>query len=112
MHAAMSPERTPARTCECLTQTLCCHGCGTAVGYMIVSPCQRCTSSITVNNRATNGHRFVFYSSEITACERHYIKGERGVSPFHPPPPPPPQDRKSTRLNSSHSGESRMPSSA
>ena len=26
--------------------------------------------------------------------------------------PKPPEDRKSTRLNSSHSGESRMPSSA
>ncbi|TFK53995.1 hypothetical protein OE88DRAFT_1607899, partial [Heliocybe sulcata] len=26
------------RTCECLTQTLCCHGCGTGVGYVIVSP--------------------------------------------------------------------------
>ncbi|KAI0779932.1 hypothetical protein C8Q74DRAFT_726940 [Fomes fomentarius] len=81
-------ERTPTRTCECLTQTLCCHGCGSAVGYMIVTPCQRCTSSITVNNRATNGHRFVFYSSEITACERHYVEGERGVSRFHPPAPP------------------------
>ncbi|RPD63701.1 hypothetical protein L227DRAFT_608260 [Lentinus tigrinus ALCF2SS1-6] len=88
--AAGSTERSPSRTCECLTQTLCCHGCGNPVGYMIVSPCQRCTSSITVNNRATNGHRFVFYSSEITACERHYIQGERGVHPFHPPPPAPP----------------------
>jgi hypothetical protein len=26
------------RTCECLTQTLCCHTCGAAVGYMIVIP--------------------------------------------------------------------------
>ncbi|KAI0717287.1 hypothetical protein C8T65DRAFT_122002 [Cerioporus squamosus] len=85
--AAGSAERSPSRTCECLTQTLCCHGCGNPVGYMIVSPCQRCTSSITVNNRATNGHRFVFYSSEITACERHYVHGERGVHPFHPSPP-------------------------
>ncbi|KAI0743389.1 hypothetical protein C8Q80DRAFT_833587 [Daedaleopsis nitida] len=83
-----SSDRPPTRTCECLTQTLCCHGCGNAVGYMIVTPCQRCTSSITVNNRATNGHRFVFYSSEITACERHYVLGERGVSRFHPPAPP------------------------
>ena len=37
-----SPQRQPneqqPRTCECLTQTLCCHGCGTAVGYMIVVP--------------------------------------------------------------------------
>ncbi|KAI1785390.1 hypothetical protein LXA43DRAFT_899933 [Ganoderma leucocontextum] len=91
MQAPPSSERPPTRTCECLTQTLCCHGCGNAVGYMIVTPCQRCTSSITVNNRATNGHRFVFYSSEITACERHYILGERGVTPFHPPPPSAPQ---------------------
>ncbi|KAH9894932.1 hypothetical protein C8Q73DRAFT_478960 [Cubamyces lactineus] len=82
--SATSPERPPSRTCECLTQTLCCHGCGNAVGYMIVSPCQRCTSSITANNRSTNGHRFVFYSSEITACERHYVPGERGVSPVPP----------------------------
>ncbi|KAI0633706.1 hypothetical protein C8Q77DRAFT_1042139, partial [Trametes polyzona] len=82
-------ERPPSRTCECLTQTLCCHGCGNAVGYMIVAPCQRCTSSITANNRATNGHRFVFYSSEITACKRHYVPGEPGVSAFHPQAPAP-----------------------
>ena len=96
--AAGSTERSPSRTCECLTQTLCCHGCGNPVGYMIVSPCQRCTSSITVNNRATNGHRFVFYSSEITACERHYVQGERGVHPFHPPPPTPPLQAIQTGL--------------
>ncbi|TFK90388.1 hypothetical protein K466DRAFT_484852 [Polyporus arcularius HHB13444] len=95
---AGSTERSPSRTCECLTQTLCCHGCGNPVGYMIVSPCQRCTSSITVNNRATNGHRFVFYSSEITACERHYVRGERGVHPFHPPPPAPPMHALQTSL--------------
>ncbi|KAI8975872.1 hypothetical protein BD414DRAFT_497182 [Trametes punicea] len=82
-----SLEHPPSRTCECLTQTLCCHGCGNPVGYMIVSPCQRCTSSITANNRSTNGHRFVFYSSEITASERHYVPGEPGVTAFHPPPP-------------------------
>ncbi|OSX66502.1 hypothetical protein POSPLADRAFT_1043925 [Postia placenta MAD-698-R-SB12] len=80
-----SPERTSSRSCECLTQTLCCHGCGTPVGYMIVSPCRRCTSSISVSNRTTNGHRFVFYSAEVTAEERHYVAGERGVIPFHPP---------------------------
>ena len=32
------PNEHQPRTCECLTQTLCCHGCGTAVGYMIVIP--------------------------------------------------------------------------
>lgn len=34
------PSSTPSalRTCECLTQTLCCHTCGAAVGYMIVIP--------------------------------------------------------------------------
>ncbi|CCM06930.1 uncharacterized protein FIBRA_09242 [Fibroporia radiculosa] len=77
-----------ARTCECLTQTLCCHSCGNAVGYMIVSPCRRCTSSISLSNRTTNGHRFVFYSAEVSAGERHYLAGERGVVPFHPVPPP------------------------
>jgi len=32
------PSYTIPRTCECLTQTLCCHSCGSAVGYMIVLP--------------------------------------------------------------------------
>jgi hypothetical protein len=96
------------RTCECLTQTLCCHGCGNAVGYMIVIPvwsicivfrlfiwfllesvkCQRCTSSMSASNRSTNGHRFVFHSSEIYASERHYIYGEPGVISLYPQPPP------------------------
>ncbi|KAI0268654.1 hypothetical protein BC834DRAFT_820907, partial [Gloeopeniophorella convolvens] len=69
------------RTCECLTQTLCCHGCGSNVGYMIVIPCARCTSSISATNRATNGHRFVFHSSELIASERHYTPGEPGILP-------------------------------
>ncbi|KAH6913957.1 hypothetical protein BKA70DRAFT_1369366 [Coprinopsis sp. MPI-PUGE-AT-0042] len=71
---------SPTRTCDCLTQTLCCHGCGTAVGYMIVSPCVRCTSSIATSSRSTNGHRFVFHSSEIEAMERRYVPGEKGVN--------------------------------
>ncbi|KZT24279.1 hypothetical protein NEOLEDRAFT_1135486 [Neolentinus lepideus HHB14362 ss-1] len=33
-----STGRTARRTCECLTQTLRCHGCGAAVGYVIVAP--------------------------------------------------------------------------
>ncbi|GLB37524.1 putative FAM72 protein [Lyophyllum shimeji] len=79
-----SPSHVPPRTCECLTQTLCCHGCGATIGYMIVIPCARCTSSITATNRATNGHRFVFHSSEVVATERHYIADEPGVIPFEP----------------------------
>ncbi|KAF4599773.1 hypothetical protein EYR40_006874 [Pleurotus pulmonarius] len=55
-----------------------------AVGYMIVIPCTRCTSSITATNRATNGHRFVFHSSEIVGTERHYIEDEPGVIPYDP----------------------------
>ncbi|KAF8134580.1 hypothetical protein EV363DRAFT_1562705 [Boletus edulis] len=78
------------RTCECLTQTLCCHTCGTAVGYIIVIPCSRCTSSISATNRATNGHRFVFHSSEIIASERHHVPDEPGVLPVEYPTPPPP----------------------
>ncbi|KAG7446206.1 uncharacterized protein BT62DRAFT_102772 [Guyanagaster necrorhizus] len=77
------------RTCECLTQTLCCHGCGANVGYMIVIPCNRCTSSFTSSNRATNGHRFVFHSSEIIATDRHYIPDEPGILPYEYPPVPP-----------------------
>ncbi|PPQ63490.1 hypothetical protein CVT24_005147 [Panaeolus cyanescens] len=79
---ASTHEQSPPRTCECLTQTLCCHGCGNTVGYMIVIPCARCTSSISVNNRTTNGHRFVFHSNEVVGTERHYIKGEAGVNPI------------------------------
>ncbi|KDR75790.1 hypothetical protein GALMADRAFT_122086 [Galerina marginata CBS 339.88] len=95
---ALRPHRSngsssQSRTCECLTQTLCCHTCGSAIGYMIVLPCTRCTSSISATNRATNGHRFVFHSSEVSGTERHYIQDEPGVMPFNPPvfvPPPPP----------------------
>ncbi|KAF8070547.1 hypothetical protein FPV67DRAFT_1413745 [Lyophyllum atratum] len=79
-----SSSHVPPRTCECLTQTLCCHGCGATIGYMIVIPCARCTSSMTATNRATNGHRFVFHSSEIIATERHYIADEPGVIPHDP----------------------------
>lgn len=43
---------------------------------------------MSAGNRSTNGHRFVFHSSEIAASERHYIAGEPGVIPYHPPPPP------------------------
>ncbi|KAJ7072229.1 hypothetical protein C8F01DRAFT_1103042 [Mycena amicta] len=67
------------RSCECLTQLLACHSCGASVGYMIVLPCARCTSSITTANRSTNGHRFVFHSGEIQSTERHYILDEPGV---------------------------------
>ncbi|KAI0093372.1 hypothetical protein BDY19DRAFT_1045586 [Irpex rosettiformis] len=87
---AVDPERAErvptSRTCECLTQTLWCHGCGASVGYMIVVPCIRCTSSTAGTNRTTNGHRFVFYSSEIAASERHHVAGESGiVSPAFSP---------------------------
>lgn len=49
--------------------------------------CSRCTSSITTTNRATNGHRFVFHSSEVSGSERYHIKNELGVIPFDPLPP-------------------------
>ncbi|OJA17836.1 hypothetical protein AZE42_03324 [Rhizopogon vesiculosus] len=60
---------------------------------MIVIPCSRCTSSITATNRATNGHRFVFHSTEIIASERYHIPDEPGVIPVEftaPPATPPP----------------------
>ncbi|KAJ7091277.1 hypothetical protein C8R44DRAFT_817524 [Mycena epipterygia] len=83
-----SSSARPQRTCECLTQTLCCHGCGSNIGYMIVIPCARCTSSMSTTNRATNGHRFVFHSLEITGTERHYIPDEPGVLPDTAAAPP------------------------
>ncbi|KAH9978815.1 hypothetical protein BGW80DRAFT_1530862 [Lactifluus volemus] len=50
---------------------------------MIVIPCARCTSSSLATNRVTNGHRFVFHSSELIASERHYTPGERGILPAY-----------------------------
>ncbi|VDB96195.1 unnamed protein product [Peniophora sp. CBMAI 1063] len=99
-NASSAQEELP-RTCDCLTQTLCCHGCGNGVGYMIVIPCSRCTSSVAGNNRATNGHRFVFHSAEITAHERHYIPHEPGVLPQYAPRPrtsTPPVDQPGPRV--------------
>ncbi|KAH8828179.1 FAM72 protein-domain-containing protein [Flagelloscypha sp. PMI_526] len=78
------PLPSSSRTCECLTQSLSCHGCGQTVGYFIVIPCVRCTSSISASNRTTNGHRFVFHASEVTGTERHYILDEPGIVPVDP----------------------------
>ncbi|KAJ7217943.1 hypothetical protein GGX14DRAFT_438993 [Mycena pura] len=104
----------PLRTCECLTQTLCCHGCGSNIGYMIVIPCARCTSSVNHSNRGTNGHRFVFHSSEITGTERYYIPNEPSVIATQasaPPPPVPVLPPSSAALhNGSHRSLSRHPS--
>ncbi|CCO27145.1 hypothetical protein BN14_01180 [Rhizoctonia solani AG-1 IB] len=80
-----SPAQPLPRTCECLTQTLSCHGCGAGIGYMIVTPCGRCTAQQSVSGRpgqpqrTANGHRFVFHHAEIVACERLYIPGQPGV---------------------------------
>lgn len=45
---------------------------------------------MSASNRATNGHRFVFHSNEVSGTERHYVQDEPGVVPFDPPPPTPP----------------------
>src|SRR5712672_666880 len=37
-------------------------------------------------DRVTNGHRFVFHSSELIASERHYMSGERGIMPVYTEP--------------------------
>ncbi|KIJ26544.1 hypothetical protein M422DRAFT_192045, partial [Sphaerobolus stellatus SS14] len=75
------------RTCECLTQTLCCHGCGTAVGYMVVIPCRRCCSSVTPADQHIARHRFVFFTKEIRATIRHYISSEPGIHSYSLVPP-------------------------
>ncbi|KAJ6500001.1 FAM72 protein-domain-containing protein [Mycena vitilis] len=86
---AIRPATACPSSCDCLTQTMSCHGCGQKIGYYIVHPCTRCTSSISTTNRATNGHRFVFHSSEIKGTERLYITDEPGVIQAEPPPPAP-----------------------
>ncbi|KAH7339641.1 hypothetical protein B0J17DRAFT_369127 [Rhizoctonia solani] len=83
--AQPSPTQPLPRTCECLTQTLSCHGCGAGIGYMIVTPCARCTAQQSISGRpgqpqrTANGHRFVFHHAEIVARERLYIPGQPGV---------------------------------
>lgn len=67
------------RTCDCLTQVLACYGCGTTVGYHIVSPCSKCTESVSKHQRNANGHRTVLHCNEITARPRRYVPGEPGV---------------------------------
>ncbi|KDN45094.1 hypothetical protein K437DRAFT_278511 [Tilletiaria anomala UBC 951] len=67
------------RTCDCLTQSLGCHGCGATVGYNIVAPCARCTSNVAKHQRGSNGHRTVLHCSEIRVRERLYVPGEPGV---------------------------------
>lgn len=47
--------RPRERTCSCLTQTLGCSGCGSVVGYNVVSPCTRCNESATKHSRSLNG---------------------------------------------------------
>lgn len=49
---------------------------------LVILQCSRCTSSLSETNRATNGHRFVFQSSEVLGTERHYIPNEKGILPF------------------------------
>jgi len=71
-----SNEGSSQRTCSCLTQTLLCHGCGSPVGYMIVIPCDMCTSSSSADNRTTNNHRFVFHCGVVRAYERLYLTEE------------------------------------
>lgn len=79
-HGGVDSNEPPVeRTCECLTQSLGCYGCGAQVGYNIISPCARCTSSVMKHSRSSNGHRTVLHCSEIAVRERRYIPGEPGV---------------------------------
>lgn len=50
--------------------------------YRLRKQCNRCVTSTTSNNRATNGHRYVFHSSEVVGSERCYISTEPGVHPY------------------------------
>ncbi|GAA5973496.1 hypothetical protein JCM11641_006493 [Rhodosporidiobolus odoratus] len=72
-------EEQVERTCECLTSSLNCHGCGRTVGYHIVSPCIKCNASVQKHQRSANHHRYVFHHNEVRAEERRYYPGEKGV---------------------------------
>ncbi|GAA5986040.1 hypothetical protein JCM10908_006381 [Rhodotorula pacifica] len=86
------------RTCECLTSSISCHGCGKTVGYNIVSPCSKCNASVQKHQRSANHHRFVFHHNEVTARERTYYPGEAGVSnPIVRLQPSPASSRDSSR---------------
>lgn len=95
-------EKPVERTCECLTQTLGCYGCGSSIGYSILSPCSRCTSSVVKHQRSSNGHRTVLHCSEISVRERRYVPGEPGVNAAIPPPPPPSNPLLSSPSNHHH----------
>ncbi|SCV71621.1 BQ2448_3209 [Microbotryum intermedium] len=70
---------TAERTCDCLTSSLACHGCGSTIGYHIVQPCARCSASVAKHQRSANHHRYVFHHNEVSARERRYFASEPGV---------------------------------
>jgi hypothetical protein len=49
---------------------------------LVILQCSRCTFSLSETNRATNGHRFVFQSTEVLSTERRYVPNEKGIIPF------------------------------
>ncbi|QRV94000.1 hypothetical protein RhiJN_22018 [Ceratobasidium sp. AG-Ba] len=110
-----TPIQSLPRTCECLTQTLNCHGCGAGIGYMIVAPCSRCTAQQNAGSRpgqpqrTANGHRFVFHHAEIVARERLYIPGQPGVYRY-PWGIPPTSDPCHSPVLAQQPSRSRMPS--
>ncbi|GAA6043316.1 hypothetical protein JCM8097_001181 [Rhodosporidiobolus ruineniae] len=82
------------RTCECLTSSINCLGCGKTVGYNIVSPCVKCNASVAKHSRSANHHRYVFHHNEVVARERTYYPGEKGVlNPIVPRPTSPSSSR-------------------
>ncbi|KAG9098749.1 hypothetical protein FS749_003042 [Ceratobasidium sp. UAMH 11750] len=111
-----TPTQSLPRTCECLTQTLSCHGCGAGIGYMIVTPCARCTAQQNIGGRpgqpqrTANGHRFVFHHAEIVARERLYVPGQSGVHRYPWGIPPSSDPRQSPTLAQQPSSRSRMSS--
>ncbi|SPO22571.1 uncharacterized protein UTRI_01249 [Ustilago trichophora] len=109
-HGGMDSNEPPVeRTCECLTQSLGCYGCGAQVGYNIISPCARCTSSVMKHSRSSNGHRTVLHCSEISVRERRYIPGEPGVCAQVVPPVQQvytsPRQAYAEALHDEHSGQ-------
>ena len=110
-----SPSFAMQRSAEMLDEHECLERCGASSRVMhacdICSLASRaraflCCRQLITDDASASAHDDENFSRYPRATR------ERPQPARTPHSPRPPQDRKSTRLNSSHSGESRMPSSA
>ena len=94
--------------------SICTTLCSNAI-YHLPMPCVKLTCNAKFLMHSFP-HVFLMQQSPGIQCHAYFIYCSRAIQPWSNPCKMPSltcqPDRKSTRLNSSHSGESRMPSSA